>query len=242
MARLSRPSGARYPGRLLKRANLVAEQTGIAGNSMAVTCWRFTAGAFLGFFAAALFAGPADARPLKKATCKALAAERAELARQGVEKAILKGPEWTQANMAPQTLELVRRYLTVEEMLRFRCSGIKLPELAPEQIAAPPVKQPGKTLQASTTQAATPRSAKKNRIKPPPAPKKKPPVAAIKPVKQPAAAAKKSITAAPPATGATVPLPDRRPPFSTRNRTPVKKRSKKTKKVILDLRFNPESN
>jgi hypothetical protein len=78
-------------------------------------------------------ATPGAARPLDRVSCKALDTERGELAsKHGIEKAVVKGPEWTRAKMPPGTLEYVRRYLRVEEQLRFRCRGKKPPELNPE--------------------------------------------------------------------------------------------------------------
>lgn len=92
------------------------------------------------FWACWLLPGTAVARPLSKQDCKELSRERADLAKSGIEKAIVKGPGWTNSNMPAGTLEQVRHYLSVEEKLRFRCKGIKLPDLAPEQTAAAEIK------------------------------------------------------------------------------------------------------
>lgn len=94
---------------------------------------RFLAAALA---AAVAVANPASARPLDRESCNALAAERGKLAsKHGIEKAIIKGPDWTRAKMPAGTLDRVRRYLTVEEQLRFRCRGKKPPLLDPERPA-----------------------------------------------------------------------------------------------------------
>lgn len=88
----------------------------------------------------------ADARPLKKEQCDALAQERAKLATSGVERAIVKGPSWTQQNMAVGIVGKVRRYIEVEEQLRFRCTGKKPPEWPPEASAAATAEKPSEPI------------------------------------------------------------------------------------------------
>lgn len=75
-------------------------------------------------------AAHADARPLDRKDCDTLSAELAALTANDIPKAIMNGPEWTLAHM-PETVDEVRRYLAVEEQLRFRCSGKKPPDLDP---------------------------------------------------------------------------------------------------------------
>lgn len=103
-------------------------------------------GTLIALFGACLIVPePSFARPLNKKVCAALSKERTELAKIGIEKAIVKGPGWTNKNMPAGTLEKVRHYLSVEEKLRFRCSGIKVPDLAPEQTAAVEIKEAPKS-------------------------------------------------------------------------------------------------
>lgn len=229
---------------------MAADLTGIADKPMAHNCLRLTTVAFAGLLSAALMHGPADARPLKKATCDALVAERAKLARQGVEKAILKGPEWTQANMPVQTLELVHRYLDIEDKLRFRCRGIKLPDLVPEQSAslAKPPSAPKEALKtpkkAPKKRAATPETKKKApKVKTAPVLIKLPPVAASQQNYLPAAGAETGTIVAPPVTGALIPLPDRRPAPAAKAPAPAKKKAvKKKATAIQDPLFRSDSN
>ncbi len=98
---------------------------------------------------------PAAAKPLKGAACKKLDQERVALLRDGVDKAIVNGPEWTRANMPPETLDSVERYLLLEEQLRFRCGRRKLPALAPQNAKTKP--EPAKAdITGSVTPAIVP--------------------------------------------------------------------------------------
>lgn len=102
---------------------------------------RFVLQMTVAFAAAAFMAVSAHARPLDKKDCEALSDEFALLTERDIPKAIMRGPEWTLAHMPSRTMGEVKRYLTIEEQLRFRCSGKKPPTLDPE-IAGAPGRQP----------------------------------------------------------------------------------------------------
>lgn len=64
----------------------------------------------------------AAAVPLTKAACKALETERLGLVKQGVQKTMAKGPQWAQSNLDETQIARIKRYLSLEEQLRFRCA------------------------------------------------------------------------------------------------------------------------
>jgi len=97
------------------------------------TFLRFTPHMLFALFLFAGLASDGQARPLKKEVCKALAAERTTLAKKDVIDALLKGPEWSRSNIPADAIQRIRRYLEVEEQLRFRCRGMKVPLLSPEE-------------------------------------------------------------------------------------------------------------
>ena len=79
----------------------------------------FTGGLLLAALAIAPL--PLGAAPLEKQECERLKAEKQSLAVLGVEKEIAKGPEWVKANLKEPQLDLVKRYIAVDEQLKFRC-------------------------------------------------------------------------------------------------------------------------
>jgi hypothetical protein len=72
-------------------------------------------------------AAPAAAVPLTDTACERYAGERRTLARLGVRDHYLKGATWAQANLTQPQLDLIERYIRLDEALKFRC---------PEQFAA----------------------------------------------------------------------------------------------------------
>lgn len=77
-------------------------------------------------------AAPAGAVPLTDAACERYAGERRTLARLGVRDHYLKGAAWARANLTQPQLDLIQRYIRLDEALKFRC---------PEQLAALSVEQ-----------------------------------------------------------------------------------------------------
>jgi hypothetical protein len=76
-------------------------------------------------------ASPGAALPLTEAACQRYLAERATLIRLGVRDHLRNGPDWAQVNLTQPQLDLIHRYIRIEEALKFRC---------PEEFAALPVQ------------------------------------------------------------------------------------------------------
>jgi len=80
--------------------------------------------------------GAAAAAPLDKAACAGLEAELKALRSGGIEKVLAEGsengPGWALANITLNDIERIKRYLALEDDIRFRCPGVDLP--------APPVE------------------------------------------------------------------------------------------------------
>ncbi|MGI9381663.1 MAG: hypothetical protein ACR2PO_00790 [Methyloligellaceae bacterium] len=65
----------------------------------------------------------AVALPLDKQACATLTAEHDRLVRAGVLKTMGKGPDWAAANLKPDGIAQIKRFLTVEAKIRFQCRG-----------------------------------------------------------------------------------------------------------------------
>jgi hypothetical protein len=63
------------------------------------------------------------AAPLDADTCAKLATEHGELEVAGIDKEMAKGPDWGKANLGPEKLAQVRRFIELEELMLFRCRG-----------------------------------------------------------------------------------------------------------------------
>jgi hypothetical protein len=73
----------------------------------------------------------ARAAPLDADTCGKLLEEHGQLEQAGVEADMAKGPEWAKANLIPEKVERIRRFIEVEGQLLFRCrqkSLVNLPQ------------------------------------------------------------------------------------------------------------------
>jgi hypothetical protein len=143
-------------------------------------------------FLAVLGAGMAmasglSAEPLDKEACERLQSEKQTLVVLGVDKEFSKGPEWAKANLAQSELNLLKRYIDLEEQLKFRCglamvtlqipddpedaddddaaeSSVPMPERRSTAMAKPaakPAATPVKTQPAGVTPAAPVKAAPK---------------------------------------------------------------------------------
>jgi hypothetical protein len=89
-------------------------------------------------FAAAPFAGGvaiAIAEPLDKESCANLQIERKKLLTREMQAALEHGPDWVKDHLDDESIGKVRRFLSVEEQIVFRCRGggvAKVPAKAPE--------------------------------------------------------------------------------------------------------------
>lgn len=85
-----------------------------------------------------------SADPLDKPACDRLQAEKQTLVVLGVDKEFGRGPEWAKANLAQSELNLLKRYIDLDEQLKFRC-GLAMvtlqipdePEDGPDDDSAP---------------------------------------------------------------------------------------------------------
>jgi len=117
----------------------------------------------------ALGARGAAALPLTETACERYSAERRTLMGLGVRNHLRKGPDWAQANLTQPQLDLIHRYIRIEEALKFRCPEAFAalpaePAEAPRRLdVTPPV--PGQKPVAQETGAGVTR----NEIPPPPA-------------------------------------------------------------------------
>jgi hypothetical protein len=92
------------------------------GRGMSITHPRFGHFSLLATVASvALGASAAWAAPLDEAACTQLKEEHAQLAKGGTKADLDKGPAWAKANLTPERLKEVERYIAVEEQLLFRC-------------------------------------------------------------------------------------------------------------------------
>ena len=62
-----------------------------------------------------------EAKPLAEETCEVLKAEYAALRKQGVVNSMRKGPQWAKANLDASELQRVKRYLILQDHIKFRC-------------------------------------------------------------------------------------------------------------------------
>ena len=69
------------------------------------------------------------AEPLAKKACAAAEAERASLLAGGIQETLRKGPAWAKANVPPQRVKEVARYIALQEDLLFKCGQAKLRSL-----------------------------------------------------------------------------------------------------------------
>jgi len=59
--------------------------------------------------------------PLTEVACERYASERSILRRLGVETHLARGPEWARENLTSPQLDLIQRYIKLDEALKFRC-------------------------------------------------------------------------------------------------------------------------
>jgi hypothetical protein len=89
--------------------------------------------------AAASFAGAvAVAEPLDKESCANLQAERRGLLTPEMQAALERGPDWVKKNLDEAKIERVRRFLSVEEQIQFRCRGGGVAKMPAKSTETPP--------------------------------------------------------------------------------------------------------
>jgi hypothetical protein len=141
----------------------------------------------------------ARAAPLDADTCAKLEGEQEQLEGLGVEKEMAKGPAWAKANLAPEKLAQVRRFIELEELILFRCRRKSLVTLPPEPEAAAGGDQ---TEQDKQEKPETGNDKEAAPAAGPPAAKTKTPAPAAKPAAKQKAEADKAPAARKPAAAA----------------------------------------
>jgi hypothetical protein len=86
----------------------------------------------LALLASATVLTKARAAPLDADTCNKLMIEQGTLEDAGAEQNMAKGPEWAKANLAPEKIEQVRRFIELEALILFRCRSKSRVTLPPE--------------------------------------------------------------------------------------------------------------
>jgi hypothetical protein len=108
----------------LKRSNL-ANRCGSWRRPVRRMASIIGASMLLGANVPAVSAGILDAE-----SCRRHKSEYDALANSGIRDVMTKGPEWAKTNLTKERMEQVRRYLALEEDVRFRCPlGKARPEL-----------------------------------------------------------------------------------------------------------------
>lgn len=72
------------------------------------------------------------AAPLKTSFCGEVFQRHSNLDRERITDWMSSGPEWAKANLAPEQLDEIKTYISVDELLKFRCA----------EYVPPPVQNP----------------------------------------------------------------------------------------------------
>jgi hypothetical protein len=127
-------------------------------------------------FAAGILAGAvAIAEPLDKEACANLQIERKKLLTRDMQAALDQGPDWVKDHLNDEAIGRVRRFLSVEEQIQFRCRGggvAKVPakstDAAPENTATVPLPDRKPTMPAADSGDGKPSQAVADSDKTPP--------------------------------------------------------------------------
>jgi len=122
--------------------------------------------------AAVLALARVHAAPLDADSCAQLKIEHSQLELGGVEMDMANGPEWAKANLAPEKLERIRRFIELKEQVLFRCRDKSLVNQPLENDSASAPNAGGKDKKKTAPNAARPPGAAK-KTKAPPAARKK---------------------------------------------------------------------
>jgi hypothetical protein len=90
--------------------------------------------------AAALVSGVAVAvgEPLDKESCANLQIERKKLLTREMQHALEHGPDWVKDHLNDESINKVRRFLSVEEQIVFRCRGGGVAKVPAKATETPP--------------------------------------------------------------------------------------------------------
>ncbi|HEX5932489.1 MAG TPA: hypothetical protein VFY74_12205 [Methyloceanibacter sp.] len=84
---------------------------------------RFIAVALLAGTFAVLPGARSRAEPLDREACLELERQRSKLLTREMKAALERGPDWVKDHLDTGEIEKVREFLSVEEMIQFRCRG-----------------------------------------------------------------------------------------------------------------------
>jgi hypothetical protein len=103
---------------------------------------RLIAIALIASGAAVLLSLAAAAEPLDKESCSELKDQQKTLLTNEMKAALARGPDWVKDHLSSEELDKVRRFLSVEEKVAFRCrsNGLVIPK--PEPVPLPDRKPP----------------------------------------------------------------------------------------------------
>jgi hypothetical protein len=93
------------------------------------------------FMVAASFCGCATlaaAEPLDKESCAKLQIERKKLLTPEMKRALEHGPDWVKDHLNDESINKVRRFLSVEEQIVFRCRGGGVAKVPAKATETPP--------------------------------------------------------------------------------------------------------
>lgn len=167
--------------------------------------------------------GPATAEPLPQEHCDTLQAEQTGLTTAGIRAQMERGAEWGRANLSPEQLKLVERFIAVDEQLSFRCGHAKLRASLPvaEEGGEQELDDKGNPVPAKAKPDAPDAAAKpKPRVVPKAKAKKPSPAAQVAAPSDATAKSQASKSEAQPAAGAT---PRRKPVVDDAYRPPKPK-------------------
>ena len=103
-------------------------------------------------------AGPARAGMHDAETCRRIKTEHDSLGASGIREMLPKGPDWAKSNLTKERLDQARRFLALDEDMRFRCPlGKARPELeaAESEAGATTALQPNEQVPGSKSPSPT---------------------------------------------------------------------------------------
>lgn len=117
-----------------------------------------------------LSAAAAHAAMLDPETCRKLKTEHDSMNASGLREMLAKGPDWAKSNLTKERMDQLKRFLTVEEDVRFRCPlGKARPELeaAESEAGATTALQPGEAAPGAPAPPASAAAKPARKPKPP---------------------------------------------------------------------------
>jgi hypothetical protein len=111
-----------------------------------------------------------QAAALDADSCAKLKTQQEQMEKAGLKDIVARGPEWAKANLPPEKINDIKRWIEVDEQLLFRCPGRHLVNLPLEPDPPPPPPPAADDKKPDSDKAAAPAAT-------PPAPAAVPPPA-----------------------------------------------------------------